>query len=1071
MRSIAVQTLVRTFAPLSVLLATAATPALSQTIDPPFALRYRFSDGSSGNQANPTASLTRGRDGKLYGMTAAGGGAGAGSIFEFDPVGGTEAWTIHSFGNDQYAPGAQPSSGPLVQAADGSLFGTTVLGGDNGVGTLFRLDLLGSRRGVATLFSFPATAPYPDGGVILGSDGLLYGTVTGNGGTTRGAVFRIALDGSGFTVLHAFTGAADGGEPGTGLIEGLDGLLYGTTKGGTAGGTVFRLSRTGTGFEVLKAGVGPGVSNLVQASDGMLFGASREAGSASLVGSVFSLRPSDKQFTILHAFETSDAGGTKPEGRLVLGPAGKLYGFLGEDIASSQPFYGAIFRVAVDGSGYQVLHLFSQTDGMNPGAGLLMTDEGTLWGTTARGGTTATPDGDGVLFSLAGAAGIPVVMRDGGGSGLDGGTAAGVELQVTLWLRNFSGLDEGGPVTVRVGSPFLQFIEGWSGDQNWSCTVAGIEGSCAWSGTLPSGQESAMLTLRFLTNSGPFTTACATSPTLGPCFYVNAVIEDRAATASFPVFVTTWNPVAGAFNKFPYAGDDSAEVFGTEPVTIRVLDNDSDADGASLILVGIETPPASGSATVNADNTITFTPFAPLTADDRFTYRIEDSDGAWSVATVHLFPGTLALTLSKSRIDLGVVPVGRMAAGRAVLRGGPEGLPVSFRIEAIDPSEFPALLQGTGHDPNDAVSDPQAFSGYLGWSFSPADDLGPFCVPAIYFRPSANVGQVSLARVYLDALVSTGTVSTSVIVIGASGDPASIPPPRAADDAAATPVGVPIVIPVLANDTGTSGRGLYISQNGGCPETVFDGTGCAGGGGSVGVVLSPITGFWEQLRFTPAPGFSGQGGSYYSMSEIDACVSPRQPGCQYEGNMYFARVTVNVGGTPAYSLTITPAPAGGTVTGNGLTCGAGGAACAVTFASATTATLTATPASGYVFTSWGGACSGTSTTTSVLVDAVKACSATFTASGGGGGLPTGPPYTLTVTPPVGGQIQAAGIRCGAGDTQCAVTMPAAMQVGLAAVPSAGYTFSGWSGDCSGTSPAYLLALNGARTCGAVFAPK
>ncbi len=159
------------------------------------------------------------------------------------------------------------------------------------------------------------------------------------------------------------------------------------------------------------------------------------------------------------------------------------------------------------------------------------------------------------------------------------------------------------------------------------------------------------------------------------------------------------------------------------------------------------------------------------------------------------------------------------------------------------------------------------------------------------------------------------------------------------------------------------------------------------------------------------------------------------------------------------------------MSGSGLACGAGGATCAVTFPSGTTATLTATPASGYVFTSWGGACSGTSTTTSVLVDAVKACSATFTASGGGGGLPTGPPYTLTVTPPVGGQIQAAGIRCGAGDTQCAVTMPAAMQVGLAAVPSAGYTFSGWSGDCSGTSPAYLLALNGARTCGAVFAPK
>ena len=116
-----------------------------------------------------------------------------------------------------------------------------------------------------------------------------------------------------------------------------------------------------------------------------------------------------------------------------------------------------------------------------------------------------------------------------------------------------------------------------------------------------------------------------------------------------------------------------------------------------------------------------------------------------------------------------------------------------------------------------------------------------------------------------------------------------------------------------------------------------------------------------------------------------------------------------LGGT-TYSLTIAPVPTGGTVTGNGLTCGTGGATCAVTFGSSTTATLTATATTGYTFTSWGGACSGTSATTSVQVDGVKSCSATFTASGGGGGLPTGPPYTLTITPPTGGKVQGAGIN-------------------------------------------------------------
>ena len=174
-----------------------------------------------------------------------------------------------------------------------------------------------------------------------------------------------------------------------------------------------------------------------------------------------------------------------------------------------------------------------------------------------------------------------------------------------------------------------------------------------------------------------------------------------------------------------------------------------------------------------------------------------------------------------------------------------------------------------------------------------------------------------------------------------------------------------------------------------------------------------------------------------------------------------------VGGT-TYALTIAPAPTGGTVTGNGLTCGAGGATCAVTFGSSTTATLTATPATGYTFTSWGGACSGTTSTTSVLVDAARTCSAAFTASGGGGGLPTGPPYTLTITPPTGGKVLGAGLNCGAGGTACAVTMPAAMKIGISATPSAGYTFSGWSGDCIGTATGLWVDLKGPRTCGAVF---
>jgi len=83
---------------------------------------------------------------------------------------------------------------------------------------------------------------------------------------------------------------------------------------------------------------------------------------------------------------------------------------------------------------------------------------------------------------------------------------------------------------------------------------------------------------------------------------------------------------------------------------------------------------------------------------------------------------------------------------------------------------------------------------------------------------------------------------------------------------------------------------------------------------------------------------------------------------------------------------------------------------------------------------------------------------------------SGPPYTLTFTPPTGGKVQGAGINCGAGGTACSVTMPAAMTLGLSATASAGYTFTAWTGDCTGTTASLWLALGGPRTCGATFTP-
>src|SRR6516162_570045 len=92
-----------------------------------------------------------------------------------------------------------------------------------------------------------AANPYSE--VILASDGQLYGTTAAGGSANLGTVFKVNQDGSGFHVLKSFQGGTnDGALPVASLLEGMDGLLYGTTEeGGQLGvGTVFRIAKDGT---------------------------------------------------------------------------------------------------------------------------------------------------------------------------------------------------------------------------------------------------------------------------------------------------------------------------------------------------------------------------------------------------------------------------------------------------------------------------------------------------------------------------------------------------------------------------------------------------------------------------------------------------------------------------------------------------------------------------------------------------------------------------------------------------------------------------------------------------------
>jgi uncharacterized repeat protein (TIGR03803 family) len=192
----------------------------------------------------------------LYGMANSGGTVGWGTIFAINTNGGSFT-NLHNFA---ITDGQNPTS-PLLLSG-GTLYGSTPDGGTNAMGTLFKLSTNGAGFTSLYSFSYRGGYPYtnsdganPLGALILAGNSL-YGTASDGGTNSTGTIFAINTDGSGFTTLHQFGGLAgtlqtnsDGANPQSGL------LLYGSTLYGTAvnggqfgNGTLFRLNLDGSGF-------------------------------------------------------------------------------------------------------------------------------------------------------------------------------------------------------------------------------------------------------------------------------------------------------------------------------------------------------------------------------------------------------------------------------------------------------------------------------------------------------------------------------------------------------------------------------------------------------------------------------------------------------------------------------------------------------------------------------------------------------------------------------------------------------------------------------------------------------
>jgi uncharacterized repeat protein (TIGR03803 family) len=248
----------------------------------------------------PTASLLHARDGNFYGVTCQGGLSNDGTVYKISPSGGFTS--LHSFNG--MGDGSCPY-GPLMQTVSGQIYGTTSGGGANQFGTVFTITAGGALKTVYVFAGPPFDGAYPHGGLVQATDGSLYGTTLLGGSCPAapqagcGTIYKITATGT-FTLSYNFctngNPCYDGQSPADGLVLGSDGNLYGTTAfgGGVANaGTIFSITRNGT-LTTLHAVNSPVLegkypfTTLVQATNGKFYGTMEEGG-AKGKGIIFSL--------------------------------------------------------------------------------------------------------------------------------------------------------------------------------------------------------------------------------------------------------------------------------------------------------------------------------------------------------------------------------------------------------------------------------------------------------------------------------------------------------------------------------------------------------------------------------------------------------------------------------------------------------------------------------------------------------------------------------------------------------------------------------------------------------------
>ncbi|HXP51707.1 MAG TPA: choice-of-anchor tandem repeat GloVer-containing protein [Bacteroidia bacterium] len=305
-------------------------------------------------------------DGSLYGGTTYGGTKGLGVLFQYNYYSNA----INILVNSDSAIGAVPG-GYLVKANNGLLYGMTSTGGTDKSGVIFCYNIL--KPGTdSVVFDFDTISGYrPDGNLIIDtSTGFLYGLADNGGLYKKGTLFSFNPKNGKDSVLINFDSINGSMPVGSYIVQASNGMIYGMTSAGGSSndGVLFRYNpKTGQDTVIVNFngtnGQRPWCNNLIQASDGLLYGMTAQGGTSGN-GVLFSLNPLTNVYSLLSTFFGSN-GGNPAYGTLVQNPDDSL--LYGTTEGGGKYSKGVLFGYNIKTGIETVIHSFSgNPDGENP---------------------------------------------------------------------------------------------------------------------------------------------------------------------------------------------------------------------------------------------------------------------------------------------------------------------------------------------------------------------------------------------------------------------------------------------------------------------------------------------------------------------------------------------------------------------------------------------------------------------------------------------------------------------------------------------------------------------------------